>query len=104
MNLETLRTNLLAAARSRPPRDHVPYAFEQRVLARLNAVPAPDAAALWARALWRSAAACVALALLLGVWSSLGLTRDATAAGPENFSQHFEQTMLAAVNESEEAW
>jgi hypothetical protein len=57
----------------------------------------------WARALWRAAAPCVALTLLLGAWSFLGTNNTATS-DTEAFSQNFEQIMLAAVDDSEEAW
>jgi hypothetical protein len=108
MNLETLRQKLLAAARANPPADRVPYAFEKRIMARLAEPLALDLAALWARALWRGAAPCVAFMLLLGVWSFVGAQNNVAAtspAGGEDFAQHFEQTMLAAVEEPvEEAW
>jgi hypothetical protein len=103
MNLEELQAKLLTAARANPPGDRVPYAFEERILARLKESPAFDVSALWARALWRAAAPCVALTLLLGVWSFLGAGNNA-ATDSEEFSQHFEQTMLAAVDETEEVW
>ena len=113
MNVETLRQKLLAAARANPPADRVPYTFEKRILARLAEHPAPDLTALWARALWRAAAACVACMLLLGAWTLLSAqNRSATASSAtasltesDDFSQHFERTMLAAVEEpTEETW
>ena len=64
MNLETLRQQLLFIAHAHPPTDRVPYAFEKRILARLAQSPVLDLSALWARALWRAAAPCVALTLL----------------------------------------
>src|SRR5690242_1952330 len=103
MNFEDLQKKLIAAARANPPADRVPYAFEKRILARLKESPAFDVSALWARALWRAAAPCVALTLLLGVWSFIGTSNSALAES-EEFSQHFEQTMLAAVGETEEVW
>ena len=103
MNLEQLQQKLLAAARANPPADRMPYAFEKRIMARLKESPAFDLSALWARALWRAAAPCVALTLLLGVWSFIGKNNNA-ATDTEEFSQHFEQTMLAAVDEPEEVW
>ena len=65
MNLEPLRQKLLSAARANPTDDRVPYAFEKRVMAHLAAKPALDLSALWARAMWRAAAPCVAVSLLL---------------------------------------
>ena len=108
MNLESLRQKLLAAAKANPPGDRVPYAFEQRILARLKEKPAPDPAALWARALWRAAAPCVAITLLLGGWSLINLNPNpaSLAAEDPDLAQHFEQTMLAAVddNPTEDIW
>ena len=107
MNLESLRQKLLAAARANPPRDHVPYAFEKRILARLKDKPALDLSALWARALWRAAAPCVAITLLLGAWSLVGVNPNSAnlSAEDQDLSQHFERTMLAAVDEPiEEIW
>ena len=107
MNLESLRNQLLAAARSQPPSDRVPYAFEQRILARLRAQPVPDLGALWTRMLWRAAAPCVAIALTIGVWVSVGgVTTPAPSETSEaEFAQVFEQTMLAGVAEqAEELW
>lgn len=106
MNLDPLQQKLLAAARSQVPSDHVPHAFEKRILARLLAPTTPDHSALWARALWRAAAPCVALTLLFGVWSVVG-TNNASPSGMADgadLSQHFEQTMLAALDDVEDVW
>jgi hypothetical protein len=108
MNLETLRQKLLSVARANPPVDRVPYAFEKRIMARLAETPALDLVALWASALWRAAVPCVALMLLLGVWAFVGAQNHSTAVSltdRDDFAQHFERTMLAAVEEpAEETW
>ena len=101
MNLVDLQKKLLNAARAHPPSDAVPYAFEQRIMARLRARPVEDAALWWGRALWRAAGACVAISLLLGVWTYLPF--NATASD-SSFSQELEQTMLAAVDDTDETW
>jgi hypothetical protein len=69
MNLANLSTKLIAAARATPPADQVPYAFEKRVLAKLRDAKGEDSWVLWGRALWRSAFACLAIAIGLSVWS-----------------------------------
>src|SRR5262245_34752081 len=103
MKLEQLQQKLLAAARTCKPSDRVPYAFEKRILARLTSQPIRDHWALWSRALWRAAAPCVAVMLMFGVWAFVG--GDNNPADPTgDFSQHFEQTMLAGVNDFEEVW
>ena len=108
MDLERLRQKLLSAARAHPPADRVPYAFAKRILARLAPAPVLDLSALWARALWRAAAPCVALTLLLGVWSFVGGQNNSSGPGltdNDDFAQHFERTMLAAVEEpAEDGW
>jgi hypothetical protein len=78
MDLEKLREKLLLAARNEPVSDHVPYAFEQRVMACLGAHRPADPGALWARALWRAAAVCVALSLLLSFWSLSSTANSST--------------------------
>ena len=56
MNLDDLQKKLLAAARSHPPVDAVPYAFEKRIMARLGAARnVADGWTFWGRALWRAA-------------------------------------------------
>ena len=98
MNLAELERKLIAAARANPPSDRVPYAFEKRILARLAARPVADGWALWARALWRAAAPCVAIMLLLGAWSFF----DSQGSPPANdLSQDLEQTLLAAVDQDQ---
>jgi len=104
MNLAQLERKLIAAAQANPPSDRVPYAFEKRVMARLAARPVVDDWALWARALWRAAAPCVAIMLLLGAWS-LFVSRSSTSAS--NLSQDLEKTLIAAVDQdqpSDSAW
>lgn len=104
MKLQELQTKLLAVARKNPPGDHVPFAFEKRIMAHL-AKPIADVWSLWGRALWRAAAACVVAMALLGGWSfQTGLNEKADLA------QDFENTVFAAldehpgINSYEETW
>lgn len=88
----------MAAARHNPPNDRVPYAFEKRVMAHLRLRIPLDDWALWARALWRAAGTCAAVALLLGAVSLLTPKNNVT--NPSNdLSQAFESTLLAAVGQ-----
>jgi hypothetical protein len=95
MNLAELERKLIAAARANPPGDQVPYAFEKRILAYLAARPVADGWELWARALWRAAALCVAITVLLGAWS---LFEPPGSAPSNDLSQDLEKTLLAAVD------
>jgi hypothetical protein len=97
MNVPELERKLIAAARSRAPGDHVPLAFEKRILARLKSLPVTDLGALWAGALWRAAAPCAAIMVLLAAWSAfLAPTAPAT-----DLSQDFENTVFAAVDQDQ---
>jgi hypothetical protein len=96
MNLAELQRKLIAAARVHPPDDRVPYAFEKRVMALLRTRPILDNAALWARALWRGAVACLAVMLFLG---ALSLLAPQQSPPPNDLTQAFENTMLAAVDQ-----
>jgi len=95
MNLTELQRKLLAAARSNPPSDEVPYAFKTRVMARLREHGVPDGWALWAGALWRATVPCVAIMILLSAWSFFAAPKPM----PNDLSQEFENTVLAAANQ-----
>jgi anti-sigma-K factor RskA len=98
MNLDQLQRKLIAAARAQPPSARVPYAFEQRILAKLRPQPALDGLALWGRALWRAAAPCVAIVLVLAAWT---LFSAATNGSASDLGQDLENTVLAAVNQDQ---
>ena|ERR1051325_9058149 len=98
MDLSSLSKKLVAVARSQPPGDQVPYAFEKRIMARLAALPKADEWVWWGRALWRGAAACAAVALLCSAW---------TFFPPSNSSPgaiDLEDTVLASFNEADLTW
>jgi len=101
MNLPDLHSKLINAARAAAPDDRVPYAFEKRIMARLAARPVVDDWALWARALWRAAAPCAAIMLLLGAWSVFAPPGSAPANTTSDLSQQLEQTLLAAVDQDQ---
>ena len=98
MILAELERKLIAAARANPPSERVPYAFEKRILAYLAARPVLDRWDLWGRALWRAAAPCIAIMLLLGAWSLFTPQRNTTT---NDLSQQLEQTLLAAVDQDQ---
>jgi hypothetical protein len=100
MNHAELERKLMAVARANPPSDRVPYSFEKRIMARLAARPISDGWELWGRALWRAAAPCVAIMLLLGAWSYF---MPQTSAPATDLSQDLEQTLLAAVDQDQPA-
>ena len=93
MNLLELKQKLITAARATQPGDHVPYAFEQRIMARLTGRPAQDPWGFWGRALARAAALCVAVMLLITAMSYY-----LPAGNQDSLSQDVEQTLFAAVD------
>lgn len=102
MNTDKLERKLLAAARANPPSDAVPLAFEKRITARLGSVPAFDAWADWSHALWKAAAPCVAVAIVLGVWTAF---RPETGASATEFSDELDNALLVAVTQdSNNTW
>lgn len=103
MNLNELNQKLIAAARRNAPGDHVPYAFEKRIMAHLAARPLPDNLLLWGQALWRAAIPCAAIVLLLGV-GAFFIPADnpaAPAVAGTELSQDFQDTLLAAVDQAD---
>jgi anti-sigma-K factor RskA len=102
MNEKELHAKLIGAARKNPPSDQVPYAFEKRIMNRLEARPAPDVWELWGGPLWRGAISCVAITVVCGVWSFAG---KGNAQSAENFSQDFEAAIFAPPSQHvEDAW
>lgn len=100
MNLAELQKKLIAAARTNPPGDRVPYAFEKRVTTLLASRVAPENLDLWVRGFWRAAMSCVAIALLCGAWAFLN---PAAASNPADLSQNFETTLLASVDQTDQS-
>ena len=100
MNLAELQRKLIAAARANVPGDHVPYAFEKRVTALLAFRVAPQNLDWWVRGLWRAAVSCAAVVLLCGAWS---LFTPKITANSTDLSQDFENTLLASVDQGDQA-
>jgi hypothetical protein len=100
MDLAELQKKLIAAARTEVLDDRVPYAFEQRVTALLASRVAPQNLDLWVRGLWRAAVSCVAVALLCGAWTFL---TPASSVSPDDLSQNLDNTLLASVDQSDQA-
>ena len=98
MNLAELERKLIAAARSRPVSEKVPYAFEQRIMAHVRERRL-DAWSLWARALWRAAGPCVGVMLVLAAWSFF----SPASTPATDLSQEFENTVLVAVDQAQSA-
>lgn len=96
MDLAELQRKLISAARLHEPSERVPLAFGGRVLAQLRAGALKDSWALWAQALWRAAAPCAGVMLLLGAWSWF---TPPDRPPTNDLSQDFENTVLAAADQ-----
>jgi len=101
MNVAELQKKLLAAARVNPPSDNVPYAFEERIMAQLAAKPTFDFLATWNRTLWRAAAPCVAVTLLLGAWTRFAQRTDSSR---ETLATDLESSLYLPFDNSTETW
>ena len=98
MNINQLEKQLIAAARRLPPNDQVPYAFEKRVMAALSAAEALDPWALWSHLLWRAAAPCVAIMLVISIWSV------ASNSSNSNLATALERAVWAPLASLNETW
>ncbi len=83
----------MAAAKASAPSDHVPYAFEKRIMACLTAPLAVDMWADWGRWLWRAVAPCMSVMAALGVW--VLATRHPEPEN-QNLEQAIENTLLSS--------
>jgi len=95
MDLDHLQRKLIAAARLDAPADHVPLAFENRIMARLREGALPDHWILWSRALWRAAIPCLLILLCSGLWSIRRSHADAA-----NLSEQIENAVLSELNQN----
>jgi len=101
MDLVELQRKLLAAARRQLPSDGVPYAFTERIMARVRGLPQEDNWVLWGKALWHAALGSLALSVLLSVWL---LLPGRPQAGPSNLSQLYDSTLYAASEQLGDSW
>ena len=101
MNLENLQNKLIMAARATPPSDHVPYAFEKRIMARLAEGVRVDLLGAWSAALWRGAMACLVVTMLSGAW----LFWSDQQPDNSEFDHDFNAAVFASAGSSdEEVW
>ncbi len=101
MNIAKLQNTLIAAARVHPPADAVPYAFEQRIMARLKSSSESDWWAWWTGSLWRAAGPCVVVTLFLGVWT---FTAGGLNGSSDSLSAALETTVYAAIESPGGSW
>jgi len=100
MNTTELQRKLIAAARTENPSDQVPYAFEKRIMARLQHAAVIDTCAAWAAALWRAAVPCVGITLALTAWAFFA---TGPSSSTNDLSQDLDNTLLAAAVQDQAA-
>lgn len=100
MNLEQLHKKLIAAAKTEVLDDRVPYAFEKRITALLGSHVAAQKLDVWVHGLWRAAISCVAIAIVCGAFA---VFTPATRSNSTDLSQDFENTLLASVDQADQA-
>lgn len=98
MNLAELQKKLVAAARSQPADERVPYAFEKRVMALIATRSGADRWAALTRGLWRAAISCVVVALLCGALSWF-MPDPMDNSVNKDLSQDFENALLASADQ-----
>ena len=97
----------LRFARNLPANEHVPYAFEKRIMARLRDLLTPDPLTLWSRMLWRAVGPCLGVMILVVLFSSEGLVDSSAgqAAGELAFvTADFVTVVLASFDDLENTW
>ncbi len=102
MNLEKLQRRLIEVARSNPPRDRVPLAFERRIMAALSTSAPVDPWLAWSRPLWRAAAPAVAVMCMMSLWALLA--GDPSLITSDNLAADLESTVLGPLDQLEEVW
>jgi hypothetical protein len=101
MNLVELQKKLIAAARVGAPDDRVPYAFEKRITALLASRAAVQKLDLWVYGLWRAAVSCAVIAVVCGAIALFAPATTSDANG--DLSQNLDNTLLASVDQSDQA-
>ena len=78
------------------------HAFEKRIMARVAARPVVDVWSVWTRVLWQTAAPCVALTLLLAIWTFVSISPHGNTRAP--LADELESALLAPLDNPGEAW
>lgn len=97
MNVAELQQKLIAAARQQAPDERVPYAFEKRIMALIEARAMADRWSVWTRGLWRAAVSCAAIAVVAVAVSFFMF--DSPTDSKDDLSQEFVNTLLASADQ-----
>lgn len=102
MKTAKLEQKLLAAARTVPADDRVPYAFEKGIMARIRDLRPVDRWAGWSRLLWQAAVPCVALTVVLSALAVSSPAGEQKSQAP--LDVQFETVVYAAMDYPEGSW
>ncbi|MSU64161.1 MAG: hypothetical protein EXS31_17515 [Pedosphaera sp.] len=102
MNLEKIQRKLIEVARSSPPSDRVPLAFERRIMAALATSAEVDPWLALSRALWRAAVPAVGIMCMMSLWALLA--GDPSLITSDNLAADLESSVLAPLDQLEEVW
>ncbi|MGC8828630.1 MAG: hypothetical protein ACP5MG_05770 [Verrucomicrobiia bacterium] len=100
MNRELLLKKLLNAAKLHRPADTVPYAFEKRIMARIESAQVYETTLFWAQNLWRAAKPCIAIMIIVCLWALFAHNQVAI----DNPQEAFETAVLAGLNQIGTSW
>ena len=100
MRIDELQNRILAMARAWPVSDAVPYAFEKRIMAALAAAQPLDVWAFWSRLLWRAAAPCVGIMLVLSAWTMISHSANSTTT----LAADLDRTVWGPLTSLNESW
>ena len=96
MNTDILLKKLMTAAKKNRPSEHVPYAFEKRIMAHIAEMPVYDSIAVWSKMLWRAVAPCIIIMIMACLWA---LATSQYKVNIDNPSEAFELVVLSDFNE-----
>ena len=101
MDFEKLRQKLIRVARIHPPSEAVPYAFVQRIMARLEVTPSNDSWTIWGQVLWRATAPCLAIMCATTLWAAVSGDLLGTTG---TLAAELDDTVLAPLTHLTESW
>jgi hypothetical protein len=96
MNQPDFQRKFYKAAARLPEQDRVPYAFEKRIMANLDAM-VTDVRAVWGRFLWRAVAPCLGVMLVTTILTSV-------TGETESFAPDLESAVLAPIATEYDNW
>ncbi len=98
---------LYTAERAKEDDQSVPFAFEKRIMAKLDELESPDPIALWATSLWKACIPCLsAMAIMLVAFPSPPRQDVSSIPAPENqaATEELESLLLAALETDGGEW